>query len=72
MPVPSEIVAQLHRLTWQAKAKKNITFTNAHNEVIDVLYAAIERDEDDVDLAQSNEELAVVDGEDKDNARNED
>ena len=50
----------------------NITFTNTRDEDLDVLYAAIEHDEDDVDLAQANDELAGVDGEDKDDASNED
>ena len=72
MPMPSEVVAQVHRLSRQAKSKKNITFTNTRDEDLDVLYAAIEHNEDDVDLAQANDELAGVDGEDKDNASNED
>ena len=39
---------------------------------MDVLYAVIEHDEDDVNLAQANIKLVGVDGEDKDNTRDED
>ena len=60
MSMPSEVVAQVHRLARQAKAKKNITFTNTRGEDLDVLYAAIKHDEDDVNLAQANDELAGV------------
>ena len=51
MPVPSEVVAQVHHLAQQAKAKEKLTFTDTHNGDIDVLCAAIEHNEDDVDLA---------------------
>ena len=57
MTMPSEVVTQVHRLARQAKAKKTITFTNTHDEDLDVLYTAIEHNEDDVDLAQANDEL---------------
>ena len=72
MPVPLEIVAQVHRLTWQSKAKRTLKFTNTGDEDIDVLYAAIEHNGDGVDLAHANDKLLGVDGEDKDNASNED
>ena len=62
MTMPSEVVAQVHHLARQATAKKNITFTNTHDGDLDVLYAAIEQDEDDVDLAQANNKLAGVGG----------
>ena len=62
----------MHRLTQQVKAKKNLTFTNTRNEDPDVLYAAIEHDEDDFYLAQANDKLAGVDREDKDDASDED
>ena len=42
MPMPSEVVAQVYRLTQQAKAKKNLTFINTRDEDLEVLlYAAI-------------------------------
>ena len=31
MPMLSEVVAQVHRLTLQAKAKKTLIFTNTHD-----------------------------------------
>ena len=36
-----------------SQSQENLTFTNTHNEDLDVLYDAIEHDEDDVDLAQA-------------------
>ena len=62
----------MHLLARGAKAKTNITFTNTRAEDFDVLYAAIEHNEDDVGLAKANGELVEVDGEDKDDASNED
>ena len=56
----------------EPKTKKTITFTNTRDEDLDVLYAAIKHDKDDVDLAQANNKLTGVDGEDKDDASNED
>ena len=60
MPMPSEVVAQVHRLARQAKVKKTSTFTN------------IEHDEDDVDLAQANDKLTGMGGEDKDDVNDND
>ena len=62
MPMLSEVVAQVHCLARQAKAKKTITFTNTRDEDLDVLYAAIEHEEDDVDLVQADYKLVGVDG----------
>ena len=50
--------SQVHCLTRQAKAKKNTTFTNTHDEDLDVLYAVNENDDNDVDFPQANDELA--------------
>ena len=72
MPMPLEVVAQVHHLARQSKAKKTITFTNTRAGDLGVLYAAIEHDEDDVNLAQANDKLAGVDGKDKDDASNKD
>ena len=41
-------------------------FTNTRDEDLDILYAATKRDEDDINLAQANDKLTGVDGEDKD------
>ena len=57
MPMPSEVVVQVHRLARHTKAKKHITFTNTCDEDLYFLYAAIKHDEDDVDLAQADGKL---------------
>jgi len=62
----------MHLLVRGAKAKTNITFTNTRDEDLDVVYAALKHNEDDVSLAKANSELAEVDGEDKDDASDED
>ena len=62
-------MAQVHRLTQQAKANK-LTFTNTRNADFGVHYAAIEYTEDDVELSHAYAKLAGVDGEDKDNVHN--
>ena len=72
MTMPADVVAQVHCLARQANAKKNIMFTNTRDEDIGVVCAAIEHAEDDVDLAQANDELTGVDGEEEDDASNED
>ena len=73
MPMPSEVVAQqVHRLVRRTNANKNATFTNTRDEDLDVLYAVIKHDEDDVNLAQANDKLTGVDGEDEDDTGNED
>ena len=51
LPTPESVIAQVHSLARQAKAKKKLTFTNADNKDYDTLYAELERDEDD--LAQA-------------------
>ena len=62
----------MHHLTRHAKVNKNLTFTNTLDEDLDVLYAVIEHDEDDVGLTQTNARLTGMDGENKDNTSNED
>ena len=46
LPMPKEVVDQVHRLARGAKAKKNLTFTNG-NKDLDILYAALSKDDDD-------------------------
>ena len=70
MLIPSEVVAQVYRLTRQAKAEKNLTFTNTNDFDLCVLYAAIGRNKDDINLTQANDKLTWVDQEDKDDASN--
>ena len=72
MPMPSEVVAQVHHLTRRAKAKKTLIFTNARDENRVVFYTAIEQDEDDVNLAHAHDKLVGVGGKDKGNASNTD
>ena len=66
------VVAQVHHLTRQAKAKKILTFTNARDEDLVVFYTAIKQDEDDVNLAHAHDELVGVYGANKDDKSNED
>ena len=72
MPMPSEVVAQVHHLARRAKAKKTLTFTNTRGEDLDVLYATIKHDGNDVDPAHAHDKLAGVDGEDKDKTSDDD
>jgi len=37
--MPQEVIDQIHRLAWRAKAKNKLTFTNARNIDLDMLYA---------------------------------
>ena len=66
LPMPEAVVSQVHRLARRAKAAKNITFTNSDNVDLDVLYADLERDEDDVELEHDDVQPAGVDDEDDD------
>jgi hypothetical protein len=68
MLMPAEVIVQVHCLTRRAEAKNALTFTNINNEDLDVLYAARNQDEDDVDPGHDNDELAGVDGEDDEDA----
>ena len=61
LPMPSEVVDQIHRLARRAKASTTLTFTNVRNEDLDVLYANIPSD-DESDLDDDdNIKLAGVD-----------
>ena len=55
-----------------SQSQEKITFTNTYDEDLDVIFAAIEHNEDDVDLVQANDELVGVDGEDKETTSNKD
>ncbi len=51
LPMPAgEVVPQVHRLARRANAKKKLTFTNVDGEDLDILYADLPRDEDDLEL----------------------
>ena len=41
LPMPSEVVDQIHRLARRAKANKDLRFTNVNNEDLDILYASL-------------------------------
>lgn len=62
LPMPGEVVDQMHRLA--RRANSTLTFTNSNNEDLDVLYADLDRDVDDLPLAA--EITGVVDDEDTD------
>ena len=47
-----------------------VAFTNTFDEDLDVFFATIKHGEDYVDLAQLNDKLTGVDGENKDGASN--
>merc|ERR1712086_273571 len=64
--MPGAVVSQIHRLARRAKAAKKLTFTNNDNEDLDLLYADLERDEDDVELEHDDVQPAGVDDEDDD------
>merc|ERR1712086_724113 len=68
--VPAEVITQLHHLVWQAKAKKTLNFTNTNDEDLDVLYATLDQDGDDVNPNHNNDKLAGVDKEDNEYAKN--
>jgi hypothetical protein len=61
LPMPSEVVDQIHRLARRAKASTTLTFTNVRNEDLEVLFANIPSD-DESDLDDDdNIKLAGVD-----------
>ena len=62
MPIPAEIIIQVHYLVWQAKTKKTITFINTTDEDLDTLYAVLDQDEDDAGSNHNNDKLIGVDG----------
>jgi hypothetical protein len=39
--MPTEVIDQVHWLAQCAKANKQLTFTNIHNENLDILYAGL-------------------------------
>ena len=57
MPMPAEVISQVHRLARRAKAKNTLTFTNTRDEDLGVLYTAIGQDEDDVYPTNEHEDL---------------
>ena len=50
MPMPQGVIDQVHRLARRAKASRTLTFTNIAGENLDILYADLGRDEDDLPL----------------------
>ena len=48
--------------TRRAKARKPLTFTNTHNDDLTVIYAALDRDEDDVKPNHDHDKPTRVDG----------
>ena len=70
--MPAEGIAQVHCFAPQAEAKRTLTFTNTNDEDLDVLYVALDQNEDDVDLNHDNDYLAGVDGENNEDANNDD
>ena len=59
LPVDQTVIDTVHRLARRANAKKTVTFTNADGVDLDVLYADLDRDEDDLPLAEAT--AGVVD-----------
>ena len=53
LPVDQNTIDAVHRLARRANAKKKVTFTNAAGVDLDVLYADLDRDEDDLPLAEA-------------------
>ena len=71
LPMPKEVVDQVHRLARCAKAKQNLMFTNRHNQDLDVLYAALS-DEDDEDEPTNNDNDSLAGVNNMDNADKDD
>ena len=73
LPMPKEVVDQVHRLGRRAKAKKKLIFTNRNNKDLDVLYAALSEDDDAGPTNDKNDSLSEVnDAEEADSNVNED
>ncbi|KAL7493808.1 hypothetical protein ACHAWT_003568, partial [Skeletonema menzelii] len=64
LPLNQLAIDQMHRLARRAKAATKLTFTNRDNVDLDTLYADLDRDADDLPLAEV--ELAGVDNNDGD------
>ena len=47
LPMPTEVIQQVHHLAHHTKANKSLWHTNKHSEDLDVLYADLDHDEDD-------------------------
>ena len=60
LPIPKEVVDQVHRLARRAKAKKNLTFTNGNNKDLNVLYAALSKCDHDESRNDVNDSLTRV------------
>jgi hypothetical protein len=66
LPMPSEVIDQVHRLARRAKANKTLEFTNMVGEDLDVLYADIQRDDEDELDSDDEQPAGVVDDDDSD------
>ena len=55
-----EVIVQAHLLARQANAKKTLTFISTHDEDLDVFYAALGQDEDDIDPNHDNNKLECM------------
>ena len=64
LPMPNEVIQQVHHLACYAKANKTLWFTNKHNEDLDVLYADLDSDEDDDLIGNYPAATTGVDNED--------
>lgn len=59
LPMPNEVIQQVHCLARRAKANKsNLRFTNLNNEDLDILYANIEQDDDD--MTDTDDEIGLT------------
>ena len=70
--MPAEVVAQVHCLIRQEKAKKTLTFTNTRDGNLDVLYTATKHNEDGGNHTHIHAKLTEVEGEDKDDVKDKD
>jgi hypothetical protein len=66
LPMPADVINQVHRLARRAKIKKKLTFTNIDNIDLDELYADLPYDdEDDIEVVHDeNANPAGVDDDD--------
>jgi hypothetical protein len=72
LPMPSEVVDQVHRLARRAKSNPTLTFTNIHNEDLDELYANILGIDDDETYPVHDGFAGVGDATDDDDESNDD
>ena len=64
LPLSEAIVAQFHCLAHRAKANKQLAFTNVDTEDLDMLYAVLDRDDDDIELEPKDAQPAGVSDDD--------